>query len=179
LAFLPQCPQWIAFPTAHFSAAFTHPFSLHAILQRFYPAPRGNRSTRTSFWHGEDHLQIRFRGTLGRAAAFSPDGKLLAYSLPDGSVNLIDLTGKHVGTFKLTSRAQSLAFALDSNLLAAGLSDNTIQIIDTEGKKVVATLHGHARSVEYIAFSPDGKLVVSGAQDGTARLWAISTDGAQ
>ncbi|KAI1376723.1 WD40-repeat-containing domain protein [Hypoxylon crocopeplum] len=36
-------------------------------------------------------------------------------------------------------------------------------------------LEGHQRSVNAVAFSPDGKTLVSGSDDGTARLWEAAT----
>ena len=40
----------------------------------------------------------------------------------------------------------------------------------------MATLAGHTLQVFAVAFSPDGKLVLTGSVDRTARLWVVATD---
>ena len=37
-------------------------------------------------------------------------------------------------------------------------------------------LRGHAASVDGVAFAPDGRHVVSGARDGTLRVWELGRD---
>ncbi len=41
--------------------------------------------------------------------------------------------------------------------------------------RTVAELRGHTGAVESVAFSPDGKLVVTGSADKTARIWEAAT----
>jgi len=41
--------------------------------------------------------------------------------------------------------------------------------------RTIATLKGHSGGLRSVAFSPDGTRVVTGSDDGTARIWDVST----
>ncbi len=51
------------------------------------------------------------------------------------------------------------------------LSARQIRVMDIESGRCERVLAGHTDAVESIAFLPDGRLVLSGSSDGTARLW--------
>jgi len=38
---------------------------------------------------------------------------------------------------------------------------------------LLRTLKGHTDEVTGVAFTPDGRLLVSGSKDGTIRLWGV------
>lgn len=47
--------------------------------------------------------------------------------------------------------------------------------VKTQGPEIVAKLQGHADAVYAVAFSPDGKYVVTGSFDNTIKLWETAT----
>jgi WD40 repeat protein len=48
------------------------------------------------------------------------------------------------------------------------------QLLSTVSTTLRGTLRGHAAAVNSVAFTPDGKTLVSGGDDGTARLWDVA-----
>ena len=103
---------------------------------------------------------------------FSPDGRYLAaysdlafgvWSWPRGEPLA------HIADDVTPQAPNSFDFSPDGRL-AIGL-DEKVSIIDTAPLRVADTLEGHARDVKCCAFSPDGKLLVTGSIDGDLRLW--------
>ena len=60
----------------------------------------------------------------------------------------------------------------------SGSRDKTIQLWDAQtGGQVANPLQGHTDSVLSVAFSPDGRHIVSGSEDKTIQLWDAQTRG--
>ena len=64
-------------------------------------------------------------------------------------------------------------FSPEGKLLAVALADGQIEIWDTENQNLLYNLNGHRGQVNSMAFHPDGKLLLSGGQDGILIFWSL------
>jgi WD40 repeat protein/serine/threonine protein kinase len=115
-------------------------------------------------------------------AAFSPDGRRIASSNPDGIITIWDAaTGREL--FTCPGRSSFVAdlpwpmvFSPDGRLLASVQFDTTVTIWDMEAGQVAYTLSGHTQPPYCLAFSPDGRRFASAGMDRTVRIWDLDTD---
>ncbi|MCX6376157.1 MAG: hypothetical protein NTU88_09045 [Armatimonadetes bacterium] len=112
--------------------------------------------------------------------AASPDGRRIA---------VLEIPGKPRGVFLLDaehgeatavlvhaghmSGPLSVAIGPDNNTVAVGYAPWDVILWDARRESVLSILKGHENWVVSLAFSPDGKMLVSGAGDSTARVWSI------
>ena len=120
------------------------------------------------------------------ALAFSPNGRLLAVSVPDSAGNTPSPTDLILDptTFKIRRSLRplgdddtvSLAFASDG-VLATGTAGGIVQLWNpTSGQQLAGPVAVAAGPVTGIAFDPGGeRLATTGGQDGRVRLWFAST----
>ncbi|QUC22118.1 uncharacterized protein UV8b_06359 [Ustilaginoidea virens] len=105
------------------------------------------------------------RGLLASGGG-TADRRIIFHDTVKGSViNEID-TG---------SQVCNLAWSKNSNEIVSthGYSQNQIVVWKYPSMTQVASLTGHTYRVLYLAMSPDGRVVVTGAGDETLRFWSI------
>ncbi|KAI0996524.1 Fizzy-related [Podosphaera aphanis] len=73
------------------------------------------------------------------------------------------------------SQVCNLAWSKNSNEIVSthGYSQNQINIWKYPSMRQVASLKGHTYRVLYLAMSPDGRVIVTGAGDETLRFWNV------
>lgn len=145
----------------------------------------GYQSSQIELWDWRNQKSLgtlQYPGALF-ALAFSPDGKKLAAAgaaktfLWDAHTKeLIQSFDVREGPAATFPSVKVLAFAPDNKTLAAGCFDAVIRIYDTSAKnpadpKEQRLCEGHTSAILALQFSTDGRLLISGSFDRTARLW--------
>ena len=118
----------------------------------------------------------------------------IATACRDCKVYIYDLRANEKVIFEgHTDEVNSVAFSPNSKILVSGSSDKTVRIWNSVTKPIgqmskqerkdrvrkgLLTLVGHTADVTCVAFSPDGKQIVSGSYDKTIRVWD-STSGSE
>lgn len=115
-----------------------------------------------------------------RSLAFHPNGQRLISGSQDRTVKLWDTT-----TYQCLqtleghqSRVWSVAVS-DSGILASGDDSQEVKVWDvsqSDRPQLIRTIKGYTTGVRSIAFSADGKSLISGGDDRILRQWNLATE---
>src|SRR5262245_34930080 len=111
------------------------------------------------------------------ALALLPDGVTLATGQLNGALSLIDLRSCQVHPLaNLDASVFTLACSPGGELLASGgHGDGSILLWDLATASRARSLQRHTWTVYALAFTPDGRLLLSGGADGTVRVWDVAS----
>ncbi len=112
-------------------------------------------------------------------AEFSPDGRLLTTVSNDNIVRTWDVASRSIvsQTAKFQG-AWKAAYFPDSKRVAVSASsaaNPVVKVLNAETSGEILTLSGHMKRVRAVDVSPDGKLIATGSQDGSVRIWNAET----
>ena len=140
-------------------------------------ASAGNDAT-VRLWDaatGRELKTLRGHPKIVRSVAFNPGGQRLASGGQEGEVRLWDVAaGRELHKLAAPGGNQvgAVAFSHDGKLLAAGFE--AIHLWDAATGQEAFALKGHTHYVNGIAFSPDGRLLVSVSDDQTIKVWDLA-----
>ena len=128
---------------------------------------------------GRRRLARPFKASEGGdtfAAAVSSDGRLFARGQDDGAITITDTrtlarrTPFHVGGGGVAIRFR---FVPGSRLMVVGREKGFLALVDSDSGRVVRRLAGHRGVVYTPGISGDGRLLATGSDDHTVRLWSL------
>lgn len=132
-----------------------------------------DKLSETPLWKFSDHT------AAVKAIAWSPHQRGLLASgggTADRRIIFHDTTkGSVINEIDTGSQVCNLAWSKNSNEIVSthGYSQNQIVVWKYPSMQQVASLTGHTYRVLYLAMSPDGRVVVTGAGDETLRFWSV------
>jgi WD40 repeat protein len=118
------------------------------------------------------------------SVAISPDHRVVAWGDLTGAVTAALLTDGHVLWRRQLDRAPAggtaggvliLSYSPDGRTLAASVSHVGTELVPATGAGGTRILHAADNNATALAFAPDGRHLVTGDSDGSARLWDLDT----
>jgi WD40 repeat protein len=113
------------------------------------------------------------------ACALSPDGGAFAVPEDDGkSIAVLDpLTGRERARAEGSDYPAHIAFSADGATMACSSRDGVIRVWETDTGKPRARFRASTPEIDWVALSPDGKVVaaVSHWDDAAVHLWDVAT----
>ena len=109
------------------------------------------------------------------AVAFSPDGTRVATASADRTACIWRSAGGPCAmVIELDGVGLNVAFRPDGRAVAIVSSDGFARIRDVETGAALADLEAHAGPLTSVAFDRSGRLLLTGGEDGRARLWDLA-----
>ncbi|KAJ2687947.1 rRNA-processing protein utp21 [Coemansia spiralis] len=94
----------------------------------------------------------------------------------DGTLRIWDFSsGKQLHCVELPSPSSRLMLHRESGLLACICDDASVRVVDSESQRIVRKFAGHRSRITDMAFSNDGRWIVTSSLDSTIRTWDLPT----
>lgn len=117
--------------------------------------------------HDKTIFDLQYDESRNRLYSLSADGSFAVWQIPD-----FKLIHHHQLT---TQKVRTLAFRPGMNEAAIGCGDGSIRIMNTDTLEEMTRLDGHEKdhSVNALAYSPNGKHLLSGGRDARLNYWDL------
>ncbi len=124
-------------------------------------------------WRDGGRKSARAAGGPANDVKWSKDGTMYAAASDNGRIRIWDAeSGDRIANFNHGARAFAVAFLEDGTEIATSGIDPVIRIWSVEDQtEPLAELEAHRDGSRGLDSSNDGKILVSGSRDNTARIW--------
>jgi len=187
-------PPFVRLSTAERAVLYGHDGRIMSVME----SPNGRRIVSGScdrtvrVWDAETGAELAvLRGHEGDVlvVACSPDGRRIVSGSADGTIRAWDATsGAELGVWRLRGhRVTSLAYSADGRRVVSAsnwlvkvrgrgrgrtiVTKCTAQVWDAESGAEIVAWRAAKCGVSSVAYSPDGRWIVSGSNDNTVRVW--------
>ena len=138
----------------------------------------GDNSGQVKVWDLQNHravTQLHADADSVYTVQFSPNDQILAGAGYAGQVKLWNVPNwEPHGTLTSNSTISEISFSPDSSMLT-GTGYETVNLWKVDSGEKSGTLTGHTGWVKAVAFSADGKGLLSGGEDETLRIWDVTS----
>lgn len=132
---------------------------------------------------GEELVKLTGHADSVTSAAFSMEGSMVATGGMDGKIRVWRKVAKseRMGDWEFLTELQGpdevmwLKWHPKGTVLLAGSNDSTVWLWQLPSGNTMHVLAGHTGAVNAGAFTPDGKKILTGCQDGILILWDPKT----
>jgi len=102
---------------------------------------------------------------------FSPDGKMVATCSKDGHLKVFEVEGGEV--FSCDAGEPLRCLLTNGQLILVGTESGALRLWELVTGEEVAQFKGHTGPVTCLTSSGDGKIIASGSEDQTIRIWSF------
>ena len=121
-------------------------------------------------------LQRAAHDHLANQVAFSPDGRFLVSSSSDYTARLWSVPELRLVAVMSDQRddVEMSVFHPSEELIATASRDHNVRVYDFAGRMKLC-FEGHSADVISVAWSTDGRELISSSDDGTIKRWSLAT----
>lgn len=109
---------------------------------------------------------LRFLADDSRLVSISADGRVVVWSVSEARV---------VGEYAAAPNSPIAVVSQNDNRFAFADADGCVMVLDAENDETLFRCEGLANPVIRIAFTPDGRRIITGSTDDTVRVWDVET----
>lgn len=124
---------------------------------------------------GRNAFTREMKGTRIVTMALLPEGKRVLHDYTRTRIDCLDLgTGKSRRVISHQKGVNAIAASLDGKLAISGDITGLVKVFDVSTGKTIKDYRKDSIEIWSIAYSPDGRYVLSGGRDGTLNLWSAT-----